>query len=1149
MRNRIILLSGVSACAVLASVIPANAADTISGPGVTPTYTNAETDTVTINLDAILGIDVNNDSFINNIDMSDAGPNLIIDDSTLVGDLVNSAEMISTTATAIQVLNDSQIGGQIVNSGTIQGAVLGLWVTDDSTLLGGIANSGTISGGVTGILLNNDASIFGGITNSGNIDGGAGIFVNDAQSELHGGIHNQTGGQIVGTTNAAIALSGAAYSGGITNSGTISGQTAADGIYMTGGTFTGDINNTSGTIEATGSSGIAIEITAGTFTGGISNSGKILGEATNGVAIRVLGTTDFNGNITNTASGAIRGDVVAIVLSNTTFDGNLTNQGAITSNNGVGITENATTFTGNIDNQLGATIDAEDTAVLITSATFTGNFTNAGSIDSTSGDAVIINAAAFNGNFTNSGHITAFDNAVVFTGAAFTGAIGNSNEITSVNDALRVDSGTTVTGNIDNSGTIRSTGEDGIDINGTVTGSITNATTGAIHGLRDGIDLDGTVTLGITNSGTIIGETGAAIDLSGSAATHTITQSSGLIRGGDGVTTGTAIRMNNVALQDTVNASGGTVDGDIVGGATNIDDVVMNPTSTFVYLRGTATNIDRFDMAGSGTALLGAASRGSDTGVGVTINAVRMTHGGEGTLYLDDNTDINLSGAYTQTDGTLEYYLTPDTTTHATINAATAALGGRAAAFIDPLAFAVAGGASGPTYLYENVITGTTAGTFSNAGAIDINSMFFEGEADVHAAAVDIILTRQDFSSTLLLPAITKNQAAVGGALETIFGNGVYGGDFEDLYAYLFALPEGSEHDLEHIYDELAGAEHADNQEIGLRMSHAFDNTIAERLDDLRSASAHSIEASRLRRYAQADAMVVSDSMPANEIHGLRGAQTLGIWAQAYGDWTEAEGDLEAAAYDQDTTGIAGGIDAALSHNIHAGAAVGWSQADVEFATPGDETEIDAFNAALYAAYEQGHFFADAVLSFASQDITTAREIDLGFGIFDAASSYNATTWGLHGEVGWVVSFNGGSFEPFAGLHYANLATDGFSETGAGANNLIVAGQDADTLTSSLGARLAGSWTDGGVRLIPSLEVAWRHEYMDERQSFLAAFEGDPTTRFQIVSSALSRDSAVVKAGLGAEFDRGFMVFLDYNGVYNTSANSHGATAGVRASW
>jgi len=1145
MRNRILLLSGVSAFAVLASVIPAKAADTISGPGVTPTYSNAETDTVTINLDATLGIDANNDSFINNIPMSFTGPNLIIDDSTLVGDLVNGSEMISTTATAIQVLNDSQIGGQIANSGTIDGAVIGIWVTDDSTLLSGIANSGTISGGATGILLNNDASIFGGITNSGNIDGGAGIFVNDAQSELHGGIRNQTGGQIVGTTNAAIALSGNAYSGGITNAGTISGQTSADGIYMTGGTFTGDINNTSGTIQATGSSGIAIEITAGTFTGGISNSGKILGEATNGVAIRVLGTTDFNGNITNTTSGAIRGDVVAIVLSNTTFDGNLTNQGEITSNNGVGVSISTTTFTGNIDNQFGATINAPSTAVLITSATFTGNFTNAGSIDSASDDAVIINATAFTGNFTNSGHITASDNAVVFTGAVFTGGVTNSGEIASFEDALRVEGGTTVTGSITNSGTIHSTSQDGIDINGTVSGSITNS--GTIFGLRDGIDIDGTVTGGVTNSGTIIGETGAAIDVSGSATGHTITQSSGLIRGGDGgETAGVALDLGNASI-DTVSANGGTIDGDINASAG--DDVVMNPTNSFVYLRGTATGVDRFDMNGSGTALLGAPARGSDTGVGVTINAVRMSHGGEGTLYLDDNTDINLSGAYTQTDGTLEYYLTPDTTTHATINAATAALGGRAAAFIDPLAFAVAGGASGPTYVYEDVITGTTAGTFSNAGTIDTNSMFFEGEADVHAAAVDIILTRQGFSSTLLLPAITHNQAAVGGALETIFGNGLYGSDFEDLYAYLFALPEGSEHDLEHIYDELAGAEHADNQEIGLRMSHAFDNTIAERLDDLRSASAHSIEASRLRRYAQADAMVVSDSMPANELGGLRGAQSLGIWAQAYGDWTEAEGDLEAAAYDQDTTGIAGGIDAAISHNIHAGAAIGWSQADVEFATPGDETEVDAFNAALYAAFEQGHFFADAVLSFASQDITTAREIDLGFGIFDAASTYNATTWGLHGEAGWVVRFNGGSFEPFAGLHYANLSTDGFSETGAGAYNLIVAGQDADTLTSSLGARLAGNWTDGGVRLIPSLEVSWRHEYMDERQSFLASFEEDPTTRFQIVSSALARDSAVVKAGLGAEFDRGFMVFLDYNGVYNTSANSHGATAGVRASW
>lgn len=1149
MRSRLFSLkSGVSAIAVLTAAASAQAADTISGPGVTAPYANSETDIVTVHLDATINNDaVTNDSFFNGKTMSNGTANLIIDDSTLLGDIVNTGSMIATTGTALQILNDSQVFGQISNSGFISGSAIGILLTDDSTLAGGIENTGTIGAGSTGIAIGDDSELTGGITNSGTISANiAGIAVTDLQAELHGGITNS--GKISAATSAAILLSGAVYEGGISNSGLIGGQTSAGGITMTTGTFTGNINNAlTGTIQTTATSRVAIEITGGTFDGSITNSGSILAEATNDVAIRVSGTTDFNGNITNTSTGAIRGDVVAIVLGNTTFDGDITNAGEITSNNGVGITENATTYTGNINNQLGGTINAVSTALLVTSTTFTGSITNAGSIQSTSGDAVVINATTMTGSFTNSGHIEGSDNAVVFTGATFTGNATNSGTIESGNDALRIESGTTFTGSVTNSGDVVSTASDAIDIGGAVSGSLTNASTGTIHGLKDGIGVSGSVATGITNQGTIIGETGAAINVSGSAAAHTITQSSGLIQGGNGGAIGVALRLNN-ASADSVNANGGTIDGNIVGGAGNGDDVIMNPGASFTYLRGTASNLDQFDMQGAGTALLGAAGRG-ETGtsaVGVTVGAASMTHSGAGTVYLDDDTAITLTGAYSQTNGTLQYFLTPDESTHGTISAASAALGGRIAAYIDPVAFAVAGGT---TFTYQNVITGTTSGSFTNASAIDTNSLFFEGVADINASDVDIILTRQAFSSAIVIPGMSHNQAEIGAAIETIYGNGVYGADFQDLYAYLFSLPAGSEEDVQHVYDELAGAEHADTQEIGLRLGHSFENAVAGRLSDLRGSHADSQSAALgLRRYAEADPIVVSDSMPAPSSR-MRGAQNVGIWAQAFGDWTDSQGDIEAAGYEQDSKGVAGGVDVAVNEKVHVGGAIGWANANADFDTAGDSSEIDAFNAAVYTAFETGHFYADAILSYGSQDISTQRQLDLGFDTFAATSSYGATAWSAHGEVGWMVAAGGVNIEPFAALQYALLSTDSFEEKGAGDFGLVVAGQDAESLASSLGARLSTSFMDGGIRFLPSLEVAWRHEYMDNRQQILAAFQDDPTTRFQIVSSALASDSAAVKARFGTELSPGLLVYLDYNGLYNSTATTHGATAGLRASW
>ncbi len=1137
-------LSGASAIAIMAAfgtVSPALAASNFPGPNTYDPIVNDQPDSASINTDATVRADATtNDSFFNGLAMTAAGANLTVNDSYLLGDIVNTNTM-SSGANAIDILNDSQIGGQIFNSGSIGATAIGISIVDDSTLADGIFNSGSITGGTAGVSLGDDSEIFDGIENTGHISGAIGIRMIDAQAELHGGIENDgTASAIIGTATGAIQVTAGTLNGGISNEGVIRGTTTADGIIVTGGTIAGGIANAAtGTIEVTGTAVTAIEIANATFNGDITNSGDILADAALAVAIRISGTTDYNGNITNNSTGLISASSTAIIVSNATFDGTISNAGQITSANAIGVNVSSPAFTGNIANQTGGTIAAELAGIQITSTLFTGNVTNDGRITSASADGVVVNAATFQGNLANSGVIIGDDNGLVLTGAAFNGTVTNTGDITGTNDAVRVETGTTLTGNLVNSGDIVSTNQDGIDVNGAIVGTIVNQAGGIIDAQRDGIDIDGSVSGGITNAGTIIGETGAAIDVSGSAAAHTITQTAGLIRGGNGVAVGDALDLGN-GQADTFNANGGTLDGNVIGGAADGDDFLMAPSGSFAYLRGTASDLDQFDMTGAGTAVLGASARGA-TGAGVTVNAATMTHGGEGTVYLDDDTTVNLTGDYTQTDGTLEFHLTSDVTTHGQINATgNANLGGRIAAYIQGDTF---GSVGGDTFTYQDVITGTTAGTFTNAGTIDTNSIFFEGIADVNATDVDIILTRQSFIDALALPGLTQNQMAVGGALEEIYSNGGYGSDFEDLYNYLLSLGAGQEEEVAHIYDELAAAEHADLQEAGLRVSHAFVDIIGERIDDMKSAGHASLAELGLRRYAAADAKTATD--------GTHGAARAGasVWGRAYGAWTESDGDAEAAAYDQHTGGFAGGVDFAIDKAWSVGGAIGWSSSDIEFATAGDEADLDSFQFAAYGAFESGRFYGDAIVSFGFHDVASTRFVDLGFDTLIAQANYDASTFGVHGEFGGVFDAGRVDIQPFVALGYLSNSTDGFAEAGAGDFGLLVGDSDADSLASTVGVRFSGSWQAGGVRLIPDAEIAWRHEFLDERQAFTAAFIEDPTTPFQIVSSELSQDSALVNAGLGAQVAKGLVLFVDYHGVLNSAADTHAASAGFRASW
>jgi uncharacterized protein with beta-barrel porin domain len=1090
------LLSGVSLMAVVAAFASAGhaSAAAFTGPFWTDPIINADPASTTITANAKVLHDANNDSFYNGIGMVD----LTVDASYLSGAIHNAAAGTITTGVGIVIQNFSQIDGGIWNEGTIDGTTSGITIDTGSAVEVQFLNDGSISGAVNGVLLGANSAINGGVTNNGDITGATGFNMSGATSEIRGGIANTSGASIVGTTAAAISASGAGLllQGGITNDGLIQGQNTAEGISLTNGTITGGItNNATGIVEVTGATNTAILVNGATFNGSITNSGQVLGDSAGSFGIVITGTTAFTGNIVNNSGGLISADQTAVAANSASFVGDITNNGTINAAVLDGVHAAGAAFTGNILNSSTGAITAGSDGIEVSATAFTGNVTNDGTI--TAGvSGIYVNSAAFLGNVTNNGAITSLTSSGI-----------------------------------------------GVGDLGVITGTITNSATGVVTGNAAGIWIDGSVSGGISNAGTITGET-YGIDLGTANAGHTITQTAGLIQGNNAGTVTTALNLVNTQA-DTFNGDGGTLDGDVAGDVGGADNFVMHATGTFSYLRGTATDLNQFDMLGTGTAVLGADLRGS-TGAGVTVNAASMTHSGTGTVYLDDDTILNV-GAYTQSAGILEFQLTSDTTpgAYGQIVAGAANLGGNIAAYIQGDTFASVGG---NTFSYQDVILGPTAGTFANAGAITTNSIFFTGIAQVNAGDVDIVLTRQGFSTALALANLSQNQQTIGATLETIYNAGGYSPDFVDLFNYLLSIPAGSEAEVARVYDDLSGSEHASVQDAGLRISQGFNDAVGARLDDLRGpAGAAATAELALRRYADATPTDTATDAMARP-GGMRGS--MSIWGRGYGAWTQSDGDAEAAGYNQDTGGFAGGMDFAVDSRWNVGGAIGYSTSDVEFDTLRDSADIDAFQFAGYGAYTGKSFYADAQIGFGFLDITSTRLIDVTLNPpVVASASYDANAFGVRTEVGIIYDTGRIDFTPFLGLAYASTSTDGFVESGAGAFDLLVAESDADSLATTLGLRLSGAWQAGGVRLVPVAEIAWRHEFLDDDQSFSASFLEDPATQFQIVSAEQARDTIIANLGLGAQVSKSLVVFLDYNGQFSSSLNTHAASAGLRATW
>lgn len=932
------------------------------------------------------------DGGIANTGLIAAGVNAIsIQGVNFTDGITNSAtgRIESASGNAIDILNTGMFSGGIDNDGVIRVVDSGIAINTATTLgfIGGIDNSGVIQGGLgTTAIVIADAIFFnGGVNNTGTIESGGegGDGINITAPTFTGGIVND-GGTITGF-DTGIFMQGTVFQGGIVNSGLIASTGGAGfGIEILTPTFNGGIDNQAGgLIRGT----TAIFVANTTFTGGITNAGDI--EGISGIAIFV-NTTTFTGGLNNTGTIAVTGaaGASAISIDATDFLGGIVNEGLI---HGVGgeaaIELDTTNFSGGFLNT-GTINSFSANAVDLETTTWTGDFVNEGLISGATdglsfGSGVDIDVTNFNGSFVNDGTISGGPNSgngVFLEGDFFSGDVVNNGLITAISDGLILEHNL-YGGDVENAGKITALGT-GILLNGgTIAGALINS--GTIDP-QYGIYVDGGAIIGgIFNSGVIVA-TSVAIDVSNASLGTTITQTAGLIEGGQGFDgAGGSLNLSN-GFADTFIGNGGVLNGDIDadGGAGGLDNFIVG--GPFTYFEGKVqsfnqliftdgpgafgvldVNADGFD---DGFAAGGEFGSAADFGGIVEFYAYDMQVGEDGFAYVGDETtillenDLNVIGSAT---GTIAFLLTPNTssTAYGSIDAAgdvnfcaspsplpgpftctpAATPGGAMHAVIDPVLFGQ--GVATDTLNYEDVIT--AAGSITNnpididpttPGVIDIStsSLFFQahlesdgGEAfpgDLLEDDIDIVINRIDFgdSAGILGLIQTQNQQSIGNALEGIWDNG---GPFSQQFQDLFALLIGSTDPLDVLfyYDELNGAEHAQVQGATLNNSRILNTFMQERLDStLATTGGTQIAdlATAERRYAQAIAMMQSDAYTttASGSHGLVRGPSGGS------AWMRVFGEWVNVDADPEAPGYdhdSGGLAAGVDYAVSSNATVG----------------------------------------------------------------------------------------------------------------------------------------------------------------------------------------------------------------------------------
>jgi hypothetical protein len=566
---------------------------------------------------------------------------ILVTNTSFSGNVVNSSAgtLVPGSPNGITVTN-STINGQVSNAGIITVFVggSGIIVQNNSLVTNGIVNgaSGSITA-ANGIVVTGFSSFSGGILNLGSIRAslGDGILVGDKSKGgggtgvFVGGITNGNGGTITSVSTAIFVKNLASFSGGITNSGTITqtGKKFGGGISVLDVTnFSGGIvNSETGSITTRAGVGIGVGATTpvptGTFTGGILNAGSI---ATSSTGIVVNNLASFAGGITNSgtvnAGGGGKGGPAILIESVGTFSGDIVNTstGTLAGVIGIDICGCVSVFAGNIINN--GAINATFDGIVVDVSTFGGSIINNGTISVLSvGSAIVVSGVtSFLGGISNSGTINALFNGIVVGVSPFGPGLPVS----------------FFGGGILNSGSVNSTAGAGILVSGvsTFAGGITNAAGGTITapiGILVGscgcFTSVGTFSGGIDNSGIInASHTGIIVNQ------VTVFQG-GVVNAGKITAGSTGIVVSNVGTFQGGITNTGTVTAGNIGINLQIGGMSVFNSGTL-----TAPTAIQFGLAGGNTLTLGPGSNITGQVAGAGSDTFQL--GGTGSASFDVST-------------------------------------------------------------------------------------------------------------------------------------------------------------------------------------------------------------------------------------------------------------------------------------------------------------------------------------------------------------------------------------------------------------------------------------------------------------------------------------------------------------------------------
>jgi uncharacterized protein with beta-barrel porin domain len=265
-------------------------------------------------------------------------------------------------------------------------------------------------------------------------------------------------------------------------------------------------------------------------------------------------------------------------------------------------------------------------------------------------------------------------------------------------------------------------------------------------------------------------------------------------------------------------------------------------------------------------------------------------------------------------------------------------------------------------------------------------------------------------------------------------------------------------------------------------------------------------------------------------------AGNLAFWTGGFVNFGSS--DTAAIQLSHTLVGISAGMDYRFAPDFVAGVGAGYGRDISDIGENGTESTGQAVSAAFYASYHPGPIFVDSLLGLSHLSFDSTRFVtttgDMASGNRGGTQFFGSVSSGYeYRHQGWLVS-------PYGRFQAAWTRLDDFTETGAGAYDLMYARQSMSMLSGVAGVRgeyaIPLAW---GI-LTTHGRVEYTHDFAGSSLASLG-YADLGNTPYGVEVLGLSHNSMSVELAIEAEFAHGIALSFGYQGGFGfeDSAQDH----------